>query len=300
MKEYFKTPILFLIFNRPDTTQRVFDVIRQVKPKQLFIAADGPRIYKEGEAKKCEDTRNIIKQIDWDCEVKTLFRDENLGCGKAVSGAITWFFENVEEGIILEDDCLPALSFFEFCQEMLEKYREDTRIMMISGFNKQNKWNSDKYDYFFSNLGSIWGWATWRRSWVFYDIKMESLDVVLKSNLLKHLLGYKNGKIRETQFLMVKYMKIDTWDYQWSFCRNINSGMSCVPSKNLVENIGFGINSTHTKNIKKYKFLLNNLDFPLRNNNLVVVDKKYDDLFFSDIVIRFLIMRIRIFIKNII
>src|SRR5690606_34245197 len=127
------TPILFLIFSRQDTTRREFEAIRAAHPRQVFIAADGPRPHKEGEAERCEECRKIASEVDWPCEVHTLFREENLGCGRAVSGAITWFFEHVEEGIILEDDTLPGPGFFRFCSELLERYRHDTRVMAVSG-----------------------------------------------------------------------------------------------------------------------------------------------------------------------
>lgn len=280
MKNNFNTPILFLIFNRPDTTQKVFEVIRQFKPKFLFVAADGPRLNKEDEKEKCEKTRNIIKQIDWDCELKTLFRDENLGCKMAVSEAITWFFEHVEEGIILEDDCLPSQSFFKFCEELLDRYRNDTRIMLISGYNKQNIWNPNNYDYFFSNLGGIWGWASWRRAWIYYDDTMKELDNFSKNHYFEYLFGEHVGKKRKRQMYLVGKKNIDTWDYPWGFSRHLNSGMACVPSKNLIQNIGFGTEATHTKNdIFTTKIVLNDFKFPLRYNDMVVVDKEYDRLF---------------------
>jgi hypothetical protein len=247
MKHKLKTPVLFIIFNRPDVTQKVFDTIRQAQPRQLFIAADGPRIGVEGDQDKCKSVREIIKQIDWDCEIKTLFRDNNLGCKKAVSGAITWFFENVEEGIILEDDCLPSQSFFKYCEDLLEKYRDDKRIMLISGFNIQNIWNPSRYDYFFSNLGGIWGWATWKRAWLLYDINMNKLSYFANNRYFEYLLGGDVGEKRKKQMFNVVKNKMDTWDYQWGFSRHLNSGMACVPSKNLIQNIGFGDNATHTK-----------------------------------------------------
>ena len=159
------TPILFLVFNRPDTTSKVFQRIREIQPLKLFIAADGPRPEKEGEKEKCETVkRSVLENIDWPCEVKTLFRNNNLGCGKAVSNAITWFFQNVEEGIILEDDILPDKSFFNFCKDLLEKYRYDERIKVIGGSNIHKK-AGIKDSYYFSSICRIWGWASWRRVW---------------------------------------------------------------------------------------------------------------------------------------
>ena len=275
-----KTAALFLIFNRPDTTKQVFEAIRKAKPPRLYVAADGPRADKAGEAEKVEQVRQIATRVDWDCEVKTLFRDKNFGCGKGVSSAIDWFFENEEEGIILEDDCLPSQSFFWFCEELLERYRGDMRVMIISGYNKQEMWNQDKYDYFFSNFGGIWGWASWKRAWDLYDLEMKDLESFIENNYFEFLLGESLGNVRKKQMLNVIQNNIDTWDYQWGFTRHVNSGLACVPSKNLVENIGFGADATHTianqKTINRY-----DLNFPVKYNEFIVSDKKYDELFLN-------------------
>ncbi len=162
-------PVLFLIFNRPDTTQPVFNEIREAKPTKLFVAADGPRDNKKGEKEECEKTRKIIEQVDWDCELYKLYRDKNLGCKIAVSSAIDWFFENVEEGIILEDDCLPHPSFFRFCQELLEKYKGDERVFVISGDNFLFGRKRTNYSYYFSRYNHCWGWAGWIRTLSDYD-----------------------------------------------------------------------------------------------------------------------------------
>ena len=246
------TPILFLIFNRSDTTQKVFDAIRRVKPRQLFVAADGPRIGKEGEKEKCEETRNIIKQVDWDCEVKTLFRNENLGCGKAVSGAITWFFENVEEGIILEDDCLPDPSFFQYCEELLEKYRFEDQVMHIGGNNFLfNKIKIDD-DYYFSRIPHIWGWATWRRSWLKYDFNILDWTAVKTSKDFNNLFDKYIIKGWINIFNKIYNHEIDTWDYQWTYCILKNNGLCINPKVNLVSNIGFSELATHTKIKSKF------------------------------------------------
>ncbi|MFH1427813.1 MAG: nucleotide-diphospho-sugar transferase, partial [Patescibacteria group bacterium] len=195
----FNTPILFLIFNRPETTQRVFDKIKIIKPRHLFVAADGPREGKN-ESEKCQAVRDIIKQIDWDCKVNTLFRDKNLGCKLAVSSAIDWFFDNVEEGIILEDDCLPDPSFFKFCQELLVKYREDSNVMCISGDNFNPNLYNGSDSYFFSKVASIWGWASWRRAWKYYDIEMKSFLLFSKNNKVKKIF---NSRLEQKAWLDV-------------------------------------------------------------------------------------------------
>ena len=244
----FTAPVLFLIFNRPDTTQKVFDVIKKAKPKQLFVAADGPRENKEGEKEKCEQARKIIEQVDWDCEVKTLFRDKNLGCKIAVSSAIDWFFENVEEGIILEDDCLPSQSFFWFCQELLEYYRNDTRVMHISGDNFQFGRKRGEGSYYFSKYAHVWGWATWRRAWKQYDVHMKNFEKFKKDNKIINIFKTKQQqKYWMRIFKLVYDSKIDTWDYQWAYVCLANIGLCVMPNVNLVSNIGFGQESSHTK-----------------------------------------------------
>lgn len=242
------TPVLFIIFNRPNTTQKVFNAIRQAKPKQLFVAADGPRENKEGEKEKCGQARKVIERVDWDCEVKTLFRDKNLGCKIAVSSAIDWFFENVEEGIILEDDCLPNQSFFWFCQELLEYYREDTRVMMISGDNFQFDKKRGKGSYYFSKYFHIWGWATWRRAWRHFDISMKSFKKFKIENQINNIFKINQQKKYWMKIFQITYNnKINTWDYQWFYTCFINNGLCIMPNVNLVSNIGYGIDSTHTK-----------------------------------------------------
>jgi hypothetical protein len=201
----FDTPILFLIFNRPDTTQKVFNEIRKIKPRQLFVAADGPREDHPEDKEKCEQTRKIIDQVDWDCEVKTLFRDKNLGCKHAVSGAINWFFKNVEQGIILEDDCLPDQSFFGFCQELLNKYKNNKQIFNISGNNFQDgMWRGDG-SYYFSKYFHCWGWATWADRWQnYFDIKMKNYPKFKEEKRIKELFSSK----REIKFRMKNFENV--------------------------------------------------------------------------------------------
>ena len=172
----FQTPILFLIFNRPDTTKLVFESIKRIKPAKLYIAADGARKHKVGEDLLCKETRSIIDLIDWECEIKTLLRTENLGCKIAVSSAIDWFFENEEQGIILEDDCLPNESFFNFCEQLLNQFKENKEIMHISGNNFQDGITRGDGSFYFSKYNHIWGWATWKRAWKLYNVKLEIED----------------------------------------------------------------------------------------------------------------------------
>lgn len=166
------TPVLFVVFNRPETTSRVFNSIRNARPARLYVAADGPRAMREGEAQRCVEVRRIASAVDWPCEVRTLFRDENIGCRRSVSGAISWFFEHEPEGIILEDDCLPDASFFSYCATLLERYRIEPRVMAITGNNFQPSMEGYSASYYYSIYNHVWGWASWRRAWALYDADM--------------------------------------------------------------------------------------------------------------------------------
>lgn len=269
----FSVPILFLVFNRLETTQRVFEAIRQAKPPRLYIAADGPRDNIQGEASKVEAVREyVMSHIDWLCEVKTLFRKKNLGCKVAVSSAIDWFFEHEEEGIILEDDCLPDASFFPFCAELLERYRLDDCVMMISGVNSHKSAVSSD-SYYFSRYCNIWGWATWRRAWKHYDVTMRCWSDMRSKGILK---GFSlEGKLYWSWgFDEVVAGRINSWDYQWVFACWQNRGLAVVPTVNLVRNIGFGSDGTHTKKDEHNlgRLQVGRIERPLRHPKNIVVD----------------------------
>lgn len=240
-----KVPVLFLVFNRPRETLRVLKRILDYGPTRLYVAADGPRDAKlDGE--KCKETRRLFDNLGRNIEVVKLFKDENFGCKNAVAGAIDWFFEHEEMGIILEDDCLPTISFFSFTEELLYRYREDTRIGMIGGNNFQCDFESN-LSYFYTSYVSIWGWGTWRRAWAMYDKMMERLDAPEVQNTLKYHFNDKEFIERMNNFENARNGKIDTWDYQWHFCCVMNNLLTILPKKNLVSNIGIGENATHTK-----------------------------------------------------
>ncbi|MEK7104541.1 MAG: glycosyltransferase family 2 protein [Patescibacteria group bacterium] len=243
MKEKtFDSPVLFIIFNRPNATNLVFAEIKKIKPQKLFIAADGPRKDVPEDYKKCAQTREIIKKIDWPCEVKTLFHKENLGCGLGPLTAINWFFENVEEGIILEDDCVPDQSFFYFCQELLEYYRNNKKIMHISGDNFQYGKKRGFSSYYFSEYAHGWGWATWRRAWKYNNIEL------LNPELRRHI-----------------------WDKQWYLSIRKRGGLAILPNVNLVSNIGIGGDSTHTKEPIHYANLpAKQIVFPLIHPKIIL------------------------------
>jgi len=276
-----KTPVLFLVFNRPDTTKRVFEAIRKAKPPRLYVAADGPRISKDGEAQLVQQVRSIATNVDWDCEVRTLFRDENLGCKYAVSGAITWFFQQEEQGIILEDDCLPCQSFFWFCEELLEKYKNDLRVWHISGNNFQNGVKRGENSYYFSKFNHIWGWASWANRWSNYDVEIKSYDSFIANNVINDLFEIEQDKkFWSNIFELVNKGKIDTWDYQWTYTVWINSGLSILPNKNLVSNIGFGPTATHTKDVESHHSQLPCLDlsFPINHPIFIVKNSTADKI----------------------
>jgi hypothetical protein len=238
------TPVAFLIFNRPDLTEIVFEAIRKAKPKKLLVVADGARFPEEAE--KCEQARAVLKKVDWDCEVLTNFSDQNLGCKQRVSSGLDWVFSEVEEVIILEDDCLPAPSFFSFCQTLLERYRHDERIFMISGDNFQAGQSRTAYSYYFSKYSHIWGWASWRRAWQYYDVDMKTWPEYKKLNLIRSVCedSYEQKHwidIFDTVFNGI----VDTWDYQWLYTCWSQNGLSILPDLNLISNIGCGIGATH-------------------------------------------------------
>lgn len=270
--------VLFIVFNRIEPAQRVFEQIRRAKPVRLYVASDGPRSSVRGEGEKIEKLRSLLlEKTDWDCEVKTLFREENAGCRVAVSEAISWFFRHEEEGIILEDDCLPSDSFFQFCNTLLSHYREDERVMMISGYNKFQSYRREK-DYFFSKTGSIWGWASWRRAWAFYETDLEMIRELIEgeSANLRFELGEELFE-RRMEHLRQLDEGLDTWDYQWALCRSLQSGLTCVPSRSLIQNIGFGEDASHTTTGNDY-VVREELKAPIRFNNTMIADHLYDGL----------------------
>jgi hypothetical protein len=265
-------PILLLIFNRPDTTEKVFEAIRQAKPKQLFIAADAPRAGNKDDRKKCQEAREITHSIDWDCEVKTLFREKNLGCKIAVSSAIDWFFEHVESGIILEDDCVPDQSFFPFCWELLEKYKDDERVGMISGNNFisseiMEKINPEADTYYFIHPVYIWGWATWKRAWKKNDMNLTRWPQIYREGLLREVYKNKHVVAFFTQLFSYAYSgRPNSWAIPWNFTCLVNKMLSIIPPRNLISNIGaVGVHSEKSgsfNNIPTKKIFTDNLKGP--------------------------------------
>lgn len=243
------TPVLLLTWRRPLVLRQVIDAIRPVAPRRLFVACDGPNPERPGEAEKVAATRAVIEhQIDWPCQVERLYSNVNQGCRLGVSRAITWFFERVEEGIILEDDCIPHPDFFHYCTTLLNRYRHDTRVWCISGSNFQNgQWRGDG-SYYFSRYNHCWGWATWRRCWKHYDADLSQWPSVRDSSLLNFILedSLERSYWRAVFQRLVDRGEPDTWDYQWTFTCLVNGGLTALPNRNLVSNVGFGDDATHT------------------------------------------------------
>jgi hypothetical protein len=243
------TPLLLIAWRRPQTLRQVIDAIRPVAPTRLYVACDGPNPERPGEAEKVAATRAVIEsEIDWPCHIERLYSNVNQGCRLGVSRAISWFFEQVEEGIILEDDCLPAQSFFPFCEGLLARYRTDSRVWQISGSTFFPDAISPCIgDYFFSRYGPIWGWATWRRAWLKYDSDLIQWPAMSDSALMKNVYqdSIERGKKYELGSKLYAHL-IDTWDYQWGFCKNYNSGLTIIPKSNQIVNIGFSQDATHT------------------------------------------------------
>lgn len=243
------TPVLLIAWRRPHTLRQVIDAIRPIGPTRLYVACDGPNPERADEAEKVAATRQVIEQeIDWPCQIERLYSDVNQGCRLGVSRAITWFFEQVEEGIILEDDCVPHPDFFTYCTTLLERYRHDARVWCISGNNFQDgQWRGDG-SYYFSRYNHCWGWASWRRCWQLYDADLSQWPALRDSGLLDTI--FEDSVERKYWSAiwqrLVDEGKPDTWDYQWTFTCLANGGLTALPNRNLVSNVGFGEDATHT------------------------------------------------------
>ncbi len=270
-KTTLETPLVLIIFNRPELTEKLFRVVQKIKPRELFIISDGPRNKKE--AFLVEKTRNIIEQINWKCTIYRKYSSQNLGCRKSVSSGLDWVFSKTARAIILEDDCVPDLSFFPYCEELLEQYKDEKGVMMISGDNFfKPQMNSS---YAFARHSLIWGWATWKRAWSEYR-KSEDKGI---SYFRKHYTGLRENMNARRLNSIKKTLegKIDTWDYIWQFALLVNKGLCIYPAVNLVQNIGFGKDAIHTK-IKTFHSTLTHLpiQFPLKHPKRIEANIEFD------------------------
>ena len=248
-----QAPVLLIGFNRPDTMQQVFNAVRRAEPTKLYYAVDGARPGKN-EDERVQQVRNIVEQVDWPCEVHTLFREENVGCGRGPAEAITWAFEKEDRMIVLEDDCVPDPTFFRFCNELLERYKDDKRVYRISGLSPHPEIKFfGKYDYLFSRYAHTWGWATWKSRWDEFDINMSDVPLFISDGSVENAYDTKGQIRRAKKNLWKKYDNIEqekthSWDSQWGYTCAKNGSINIVPRVNLITNVGDG-NGTHTQKI---------------------------------------------------
>lgn len=239
MSAKLSTPVAFIVFNRPDLTARVFETIRQAKPSKLFVIADGPRAHVSGEAAKCEEVRHIATQVDWPCQVQVNFSDENLGCYDRVHSGLNWVFEQCEEAIILEDDCLPARDFFPFCEALLERYRDDDRIGMISGSAFGADAVANNASYYFTHYPTIWGWACWKRVWTGHENALSHFDEALEQRIFEDVLADPKVAQYWTSKIATKLKEGPfPWDLRLAFSTLTNNRVCAHPAVNLISNIG--------------------------------------------------------------
>ncbi|HHX67517.1 MAG TPA: hemolysin activation protein [Gallicola sp.] len=292
-KSIIDVPVALIFFNRPAQFKKVFEIVSRVKPSKLFLIQDGARLGNGNDMKRIDECRQIVEAIDWECEVHKNYSTDNLGCGKRVYTGITWAFEHVDRLIILEDDCVPSMSFFPFCTELLEKYVDDPRVGMISGMNHLNSFDKIPYDYTFARVGSIAGWATWKRSWETIEYNFSFLEEENTIRLLENFLKHNKISTKLLENALKKKAKIDngeklsSWSYQRGFNDYLHSALIIVPKFNLMTNIGLTEDSVHSVNdIRKvpiglrkiYKLELFEMNTPLKHPKYIIEDYEYNKL----------------------
>lgn len=277
-----QTPVALFIYNRPSHTQQVLERIREVSPPRLLVVADGPVPGDDADRTRTETVRSLITEGSFPFDIETEFAETNLGLKHRFSTGLDWVFKQVPEAIILEDDILPEPDFFRFCQVLLDWFRDDDRVMEITGRNQLEQWQRDDYDYHFSYYGGIWGWATWRDAWSEFDPNLELWsDPDVRERIRDLLSEPEQFRYLERVYDSTAAGETESWAYAWGFARHRNSGLSVVPSQNLIKNLGFGEESTNTSNTNssfagKETF---NLEFPLNHPPYVAVDREYDRRF---------------------
>lgn len=280
-----KTPVALLIFNRPDLTEKVFEAICQARPPKLLVVADGPRSDRPGEAEKCAAARAVIQGVDWDCQVLTNYSETNLGCRDRICSGLDWVFDTVEEAIILEDDCLPHPTFFRFCDELLDYYRHDTRVMHISGSNFDFLGENPQESYYFSRIAPAWGWATWRRAWQYFDADIPMWPELKNSqNFIRIFGSTQEYEYRSKNWDAIYERKLmSSWDYQWHLACLSQDGRSIIPNKNLTSNLGFREDATHTTDAhsKGANRETQAMNFPLVHPKFFFRDSLADDACFQ-------------------
>lgn len=275
-------PVLIIAYRRADTTRKVLESVRRARPRSLYLACNAPHPDRPAELAQCKEVRSLFDELDWQCDQHRLFRDEHLCAKDSISSAISWFFEHETQGIILEDDCVPSPSFFQFCDELLQRFSDDQRVGMISGDNFQFGRLRGNASYYFSRYCHIWGWATWRDRWATYDPDMH-LWPAYRQRLLRELENPLQRAYWGTIFDLTHAGAIDTWDYQWLFSNWINHRVSVMPQANMVSNIGFGEQAHHTKKLTRAANVASqSLSFPLIHPDVLLPDRDADRYTFND------------------
>lgn len=279
--EALNTAVIFLIFNRPAQTTQVFEQIRRARPPKLLVVADGPRHDRPDEAERCAAARRAAQQVDWPCELLTRFSETNLGCRKSVSSGLDWAFEQVDQAIILEDDCLPDATFFRFCEELLGRYREEPRVAQICGSNYQRGQRRTAFSYYFSRHAHIWGWATWRRSWTQRDLGMSAWPELRRRGWLRDYVGDGKAAFYWTKLFDDSYSRsadsLNSWAIPWTFSCWQRRAVSIIPETNLVANIGYSEAGTHTaEDGTANRSSVSPMEFPLRHPPELVVNAAAD------------------------
>ena len=278
------TPVMFVIFNRLDVTKQVFEEIRKAKPEKLYIVSDSWREDKPNEKQKVLEVRKYVEDnIDWNCDIKKDYASHNLGCRKRVSTGITWVLSQEETVIVLEDDIVPTEDFFRYCQELLSLYKDDEKVMMISGVNPIE--GVIKCPYTFSSFAGIWGWATWRRAWKYYDDSMSDWPQIRKKGIIKNIIPFPSYLTLRSYYDYVYRKTMDSWAYAWHYAMSKEQGMGIIPKENLVKNIGFDSDdATHTTGKAEFEFIRGKCNFPLvKISNIernMEYDRKYINMFF--------------------
>ena len=274
------TPVLFLIHRRPELAVQVLGAIRQARPARLLVAADGP----EGDL-RCQQTRRLVLQgIDWPCSVLTHFSQAQLGCRKAVSQALDWGFGLHEKLIVIEDDCLPDVSFFQFCTELLERYEGRPEVMQISGCNETGHEPSDGYSYFASRFPSIWGWASWRRAWQHHDPYLQAWPALRQTTTWSKTCRFRGEAAWRTSLYDAGCAgDVDAWSFAWNFAQHARGALSLIPSRNLVANLGWGADALHTRDVSdpRARMTTGEMKFPLQHPDVLKADGRADLGYFN-------------------
>ena len=279
-----KSPIAFLVFNRPECTARTFAAIREARPPRLLVIADGPRKTCPEDVEKCRAVRALIDEgVDWPCMVERNYAFQNLGCANRVASGLSWAFERAEQLVVIEDDCLPDSSFFEYCDELLSRYSLDTRVGQICGCSRYVSEIHRDTSYIFSRYGPIWGWASWRRAWKTYDLSMKTWP---RFRAMKGLAGVTQSSA-EAKFRTALYdalhsnPHVSAWDFQWGYAKLSQGLLSIIPCRNLVANIGDGADATHPVGRSALKLIAQSVDRPLIHPEFVLPDPEFDRMFSS-------------------